>query len=664
MATDNSHYFYSPRDDDTRGNVFTKLFIDKALMGMAINQGQSDDIALSSPEAYNFMIAKYYDTKKSDMADNDIHYEFTDFIIETALYHRKVNSVMVQLIGEHVEGLVNSIKDKTSYEFPDEIKFTPDAQNLIKAVTKMVKERVTDDIIKNEGGTSEKFDNLLRQTRQYVFENIRFPYPYTFKTFNSPDKTNKKFFDNLEKLSPTSPLKSLTIKANDRIIVDYKEFMTLLPLYSENKMGKIWYTTYQGDVVTYNKVLNSETFRDIYVSAYEYKAFENIVYDEYVDKISANRFKFNVKCDKIIIDSLRLGKANEICIPNVWNWENISKENCFGSQLSANETQCNDVVRACITGEKGVKQCIDDILQLKDFMPKYPSSKPIHPLTALGLLLALGFVFDPTAGTITDDTLWEKDAISKNIPSAEIDKIKNYLKELSNIVRFNPTIFESKGAKELLSKRSVLPSAKPKQNVPFSAIPPPEFKKESTSNFMSSLFPPKYEEQKLPKYEEVTNVIGVYPTVNDASRIGSLPSVNESTWIGALPTLNLTNSLWNLQGGFASNIIPVQTDGADLAKGYLDQLVAQLKQKGVSVDQTLVQNIDKQINDLKALETKIVRTLEYITKYKDMMNTFGSNGILSQDKLDKVNEYFAKLEQKSNKTNTSIIDSMKSLFKQ
>lgn len=65
---------------DGRGELFSNVF----------NQLATDQTQLGSFET-DLMFAKHYENKLPGMDNTDIHYEFTDFIITTALYHRSID---------------------------------------------------------------------------------------------------------------------------------------------------------------------------------------------------------------------------------------------------------------------------------------------------------------------------------------------------------------------------------------------------------------------------------------------------------------------------------------------------------------------------------------------------------------------------------------------
>jgi hypothetical protein len=67
---------------------FIKLFVDPTDGKKSINEDDPANI-VNFPDAYKFMKAEDYNKKEPGMKDNDVHYEFTDFIINLALFQRQ-----------------------------------------------------------------------------------------------------------------------------------------------------------------------------------------------------------------------------------------------------------------------------------------------------------------------------------------------------------------------------------------------------------------------------------------------------------------------------------------------------------------------------------------------------------------------------------------------
>ena len=86
-------------------NMFAKLFIKNT--DQSINDTAAD--IKKSRDAYDFMRAGLYTTKLSGrQSDNDVIHEFTDFIVQIALYHREIDTVVQ--VNEHLSDFHDDIK--------------------------------------------------------------------------------------------------------------------------------------------------------------------------------------------------------------------------------------------------------------------------------------------------------------------------------------------------------------------------------------------------------------------------------------------------------------------------------------------------------------------------------------------------------------------------
>jgi len=73
-------------DGDSRGYLYSKQFL--VGHGASINEANPDEIV--GKDAYSLMAAADYQTKDRAF-DQDVHWEFTDFVIKTALFHREID---------------------------------------------------------------------------------------------------------------------------------------------------------------------------------------------------------------------------------------------------------------------------------------------------------------------------------------------------------------------------------------------------------------------------------------------------------------------------------------------------------------------------------------------------------------------------------------------
>src|SRR5438128_2713707 len=74
---------------DGRARLFCKYFLKGFGATQAINYPNAETIV--DTMAYDIMTAKNYTNKKEGMSDNDIHYEFSDFIVNTANSHKSID---------------------------------------------------------------------------------------------------------------------------------------------------------------------------------------------------------------------------------------------------------------------------------------------------------------------------------------------------------------------------------------------------------------------------------------------------------------------------------------------------------------------------------------------------------------------------------------------
>ena len=72
--------------------LFTKLFIETSPgYFSSVNDNDAKNI-VNFPHAYNLMKAEDYNNKDSGMSNNDVHWEFTDQIINYALYLKLIDT--------------------------------------------------------------------------------------------------------------------------------------------------------------------------------------------------------------------------------------------------------------------------------------------------------------------------------------------------------------------------------------------------------------------------------------------------------------------------------------------------------------------------------------------------------------------------------------------
>lgn len=79
----------TPFFNDECGELYVKAFYQGEHFGIAINENNANDIF--DKLAGDLMMAVNYTNKTPEMHTNDVHWEFTDFIVKTALWHKELD---------------------------------------------------------------------------------------------------------------------------------------------------------------------------------------------------------------------------------------------------------------------------------------------------------------------------------------------------------------------------------------------------------------------------------------------------------------------------------------------------------------------------------------------------------------------------------------------
>ena len=74
--------------NDGRADLFIKLFLSN--YNASINEANAAELANKSM-AYDVMKAQNYEVNQPGTSDTDLHSDFTDFIVDTALFHRTLD---------------------------------------------------------------------------------------------------------------------------------------------------------------------------------------------------------------------------------------------------------------------------------------------------------------------------------------------------------------------------------------------------------------------------------------------------------------------------------------------------------------------------------------------------------------------------------------------
>ena len=89
MSNETRHELLPFFGNDGRAALFIKLFLENTDLIDSINENKPDTIR-NYPYALDIILAENYRNKRSEMRNNDVHNDFTDFLIDIALFHKMI----------------------------------------------------------------------------------------------------------------------------------------------------------------------------------------------------------------------------------------------------------------------------------------------------------------------------------------------------------------------------------------------------------------------------------------------------------------------------------------------------------------------------------------------------------------------------------------------
>lgn len=265
--------FYSANINDKRGIRFFR----------ATSENQPKIIDKKSPLFY-LAIAKYYNNNNV-MSDNDIHYEFIDFIIELALYHRSMSGILFNMINEYINDLYYKIKG-TKSNIP-QFNFALNNVNVKKILN------IID--IESANFAGPKSDDYI-EYKNNILGKIN-----TFNELNFPNDINTNFYYRFyNKLPKSFELNKFVkifakMKVNNEdiyiLVPDYVKYSAYLSSFIIKNVGNIWYTDETGKIMVLMK--DNIDLGKLYLDIIEYKFFPNISYHEY-RKFTGDKLSFDI----------------------------------------------------------------------------------------------------------------------------------------------------------------------------------------------------------------------------------------------------------------------------------------------------------------------------------------------------------------------------------
>mgnify|MGYP001314957855 CR=1 FL=1 len=485
MSNESRHELTSFFGNDGRAELFIKLFIEPVPDLISSINDEDPNKIRDYPRALNIMRAEDYKIKDPNMRNEDIHNDFTDFIISTALFHKLIEK-----------------KDGSD----------PNAKKFLENVLK-------------------NWSSLSQYSKKFYKKFVSFRKKENNKYVKLDPETE--YFDE-KNINKYQVVINKTGPKGGKI----PSFTNMIPLYAQF-FNDIWATSYPDDKPVVVKIKSgdeiaqriSEHLKNIYgfeikgggISVEEFNPFREIQsvqkgggnYPKGIFKVIYNLFFnnsggvvimnpptkwnqnvinkiFNISIDKLILNRLFHKKKPEIrptetekfepCISmvdkHVWNIDETGKwyvfdtqgkkvyydENdpktiqllksnfrCYSSALNfENDEQCEKYMTQCLLSQnsKEVSECIEFWKKSDYFKVTKSEISKMHPLVAKSTLAKFGFreheVYDPIAKMnikkVESVDHWLKEQLHKKFSEVATNETGN--KSLADVIQENQMLID------------------------------------------------------------------------------------------------------------------------------------------------------------------------------------------------------------------------------
>ena len=587
-------------NNDGCANLFIKLFVPAPAANYSINETSVSDLYTTHQIAYDIMIAKNYDNKPPEMSNNDIHPDFTDFIIRTALFHRSVDKVT---------------KFESSKVLWDDIymkwdTLSPESQKFYNANLMFMKytENSWVDILSNGVDKKINFNNHSEYRISFKKKNIKDECP---NFYNFIPKIDKKIFNNIW----------FTDKDGNKTHFDESDSSieytnTLKQLYCDVFNGK-----------------SDGKFKNL-PDKFNNSNYQNKIFNVNVDKLIRRRlYKLHNEVSGKTQSQLPSGPLIDMVYKNIWFRDASGKlymndakgqridygmddpstihalkadNNCFTTLVKVDKNMCTKYMHECLldADPSGISECIR-FWKEKDF---YDVSKDeihkMHPLVALRTLQKFGFreheVYDTECGKkikkVETKDHWVKNIMKKKLKDSFVviednDKLLNYLQLLTEYVNANPGILNRDYNGKTMESDGVVSTsdAAQKLGIKMQIVP---------SNKFNGLI----------DYTKLKSMISSYHSPIKQQNYNS-PTVFQQFGGHGVSTsdlnVNHTKSTYKLLFDIIYNTLK------------------SLKEKGKILDNITIKSIYDQFSALDDGNNDLFETYIYLDKYKNFQELFG-----------------------------------------
>lgn len=591
---------------------------------------------------HNLMLAKNYkknlEKDPKEMNEDDVHYEFVDFLVNTALFHRELENGYISsiqpipnLMGDEYIAMnrTNAGQEAVQEEVQGDKTNAPNKNEL--STTNVGGNKIHEDIKSKVLG---KWNSLNEHTKNFYKTHIEIY-----------QGTNKVKF---EEIGNWGDIQSYTIKlvrANDKTL-----FMTTIPLIPKGTK-KLWYTDKNDRLKSlefkenndgkpeyelrriYQYILSGEF--ELYPTKWNPKLTQDFNLDD--PKFFRNYCTGNSKpplqtpsqgsiddwFDMVTGTKYHRNKDGKLCSKDANGYEKVhdtipnSGENCYGTHLKGDEIKCKKFVHECLMSNDshGLAYCMNFFQDANFFNVARDEMHKVDPVIAKKILQKFMFRQKKVNGVdVPEDFEHWKTHVVKNNKIDEnamnaITKNENlcaYLKGVISFVRDNPAILNpsmTNNNPQPIVADSHLQALK----MEYYVSPPPntpqakEFANSSLRAYLSS------------------------PTMVLQNPIRALSSYVNS-YANAIPMGSMVGVPFAHSGGYQNGYAKrVNERNPNEIKHMMSLAINELRQSGVELNQEDANKIDKAVEDLVKLEEKLLN-LHHVFRVFSTLETFFNAG--------------------------------------
>ncbi len=684
-------YFFK---EDGRASVFVKSFFvgDEFRTSPEVNTGSlADDILRAS---------NYDDASAKSYRNEDVHPSFTDFIYNTGLFHKSLDTPMYS--GSPVESIVDYINNPSSGRSSADsaVQSLLNACNLSETDKTEVRNGLSGilDIFSGSAKTSaeatvavsgvntvvKKFfsgqhDTLAKDAQQTIWRNVYagwIPDRQTreqnfYRTFitvlqNAGGKWTKVDEKNYS---------SVQLNENFRLNINKTTggeptFASVLP-----KLPASFKRVFTSDLgltgSNASQVATATSIRDIYLSAFRNcdqsrvpqlspSTTFNILSDQLVrERLLRLKTATSIPESKIFDDQILGLDTNSIWrrdadnrLFRVENGQTVLYDDfdinntrgdykCYGTGFSGTTSECKTFID-CFTNsdDAALKQCIIDLSKKPFFETAKTEISGTHPLMAQMILKRFGFgtrpEYDETAG------------MSLN----KVESVEHWISG-SLMKKFNNEDIKSafSGAEKVREYLKLLVqyvNSNPaimnknysgKNNESAGRYTPPLYlsKLGIPARQEPSPADDRYYIKQLSNHQR-TSAFALGSTVPLISTPGV--ALGLKTALGVNSPISYSSSTYGawspLQTG--GGHVNKQSAGAMLIEGVFEGLLRKIKNNGKNLSEADIKQIRTKIDDLKKSESQVAKVLSYIEEYSNLVSTFGTSGATQTLSYDNLRE--------------------------